>query len=456
MQKECEQHLKGNIIIRDLPKLKNFPAQGFTKQEWAMLHDLAALNNVILHPLPREHPLLKGKLFQIDERVSAGKLKFTTIRVVEDLTREEYPELAMGLGAEPTQTLENALVSKGIESLLQIYKGEAKPKLRRIMKRISLRVIREHVREFENLLTKASEEKDITEKVDLEIKALKRLQRALGILTPVEYRGTSPQLIHSPRRILHRLEGVCSDRSILALAFIFPTLTKLNYESINVWGTDVLEDSRGLGVPHCCLTLELSDGSAFILETTLPSLSGRVPPSILPKKILSTAMKKNLNANSKSLEVELVQEVDEIQEYTRFHRRLRLYPPETFIQLEEYIILATVYSYKGMRKEAERCYLRGLEIAPEYAEAHNNLGCIYFEHGMMEKAEKHLLKALRIKPLSPESHYNLARLYEKWNKRDKAIAHYEVFLDLESKKHKHSQHFPEMEYAKEYLGRRYL
>jgi Flp pilus assembly protein TadD len=49
-----------------------------------------------------------------------------------------------------------------------------------------------------------------------------------------------------------------------------------------------------------------------------------------------------------------------------------------------------------------------LEIRPDLAEAHNNLGAILFRKGQMGEAIAHYQKALEIKPASAEIQNNLA------------------------------------------------
>ena len=55
-------------------------------------------------------------------------------------------------------------------------------------------------------------------------------------------------------------------------------------------------------------------------------------------------------------------------------------------------------------------YQKALQIKPDYAEAHNNLGNALLQKGRVDEAITHYQKALQIKPDSPEVLNNLAWL----------------------------------------------
>jgi tetratricopeptide (TPR) repeat protein len=55
-------------------------------------------------------------------------------------------------------------------------------------------------------------------------------------------------------------------------------------------------------------------------------------------------------------------------------------------------------------------YQKALQINPDYAEAHNNLGNAFRQMGRMDEAIVHYQKALQIKPDNAEVQNNLARV----------------------------------------------
>jgi tetratricopeptide (TPR) repeat protein len=58
--------------------------------------------------------------------------------------------------------------------------------------------------------------------------------------------------------------------------------------------------------------------------------------------------------------------------------------------------------------EAISHYQKALEIKPDYAEAHNNLGLAFFQKGQMAEAITHYQKALEINPNNAAAQNNLA------------------------------------------------
>ena len=79
--------------------------------------------------------------------------------------------------------------------------------------------------------------------------------------------------------------------------------------------------------------------------------------------------------------------------------------------------------------EAVACYRRALELKPDYAEAHNNLGIALKEQGNLEEAAACYLRALRLDPLFVKPCYNLAAVREEGSV-DEAIASYRQAVKL--------------------------
>jgi predicted RNA methylase len=65
----------------------------------------------------------------------------------------------------------------------------------------------------------------------------------------------------------------------------------------------------------------------------------------------------------------------------------------------------------GRLEDAEKSYNKAIEIKPDLAEAHCNLGSILKELGKLEGAETSYKKAIAIKPDYAEAHCNLGNIY---------------------------------------------
>ena len=73
---------------------------------------------------------------------------------------------------------------------------------------------------------------------------------------------------------------------------------------------------------------------------------------------------------------------------------------------------------------------KALEIKPDYAEAHNNLGNALAGRGQFDEAIAHFRKALEIKPDYVEAHNNLGIVLADRGQVEEAIDHYQQALAL--------------------------
>ena len=76
------------------------------------------------------------------------------------------------------------------------------------------------------------------------------------------------------------------------------------------------------------------------------------------------------------------------------------------------------------------CYRRALELKPDYAEAHNNLGVALKDQGKLDEAVACYRRALELKPDYAEAHYNLGNALKDQGKLDEAVACYRRALEL--------------------------
>ena len=92
--------------------------------------------------------------------------------------------------------------------------------------------------------------------------------------------------------------------------------------------------------------------------------------------------------------------------------------------------LGNVLKAVGRHDEAIERYTRALQIKPDYAEAHNNLGSVLQELGRHDKAIERYTKALQIKPADAEAHNNLGSALQELRRHDKAIERYTKALQI--------------------------
>ena len=85
---------------------------------------------------------------------------------------------------------------------------------------------------------------------------------------------------------------------------------------------------------------------------------------------------------------------------------------------------------KGQVDEAMAHYQKALQINPDYAEAHNNLGNALLQKGRVDEAITHYQKALQIKPDYAEAHNNLGNALLQKGNVDEAMAHYQKALQI--------------------------
>jgi superkiller protein 3 len=75
-------------------------------------------------------------------------------------------------------------------------------------------------------------------------------------------------------------------------------------------------------------------------------------------------------------------------------------------------------------------YQKALELNPNHAEAHNNLGALLAQLGRTDEAMSHYRKALEINPNDNGAHNNLGVLLAQLGRSDEAIAHYHKALEI--------------------------
>ena len=86
----------------------------------------------------------------------------------------------------------------------------------------------------------------------------------------------------------------------------------------------------------------------------------------------------------------------------------------------------------GRLDEAEASYKKAIALKPDYAKAYNNLGVTLQELGRLKEAEASYKKAIKLKPDYAKAHYNLGKVYKTIAKYSKAVECFEKTLELSS------------------------
>ncbi len=92
--------------------------------------------------------------------------------------------------------------------------------------------------------------------------------------------------------------------------------------------------------------------------------------------------------------------------------------------------LGTLLYNKGERELARAHYQRALEADGNHLEAHFNLANLWEEIGRDQAALHHYRRAVELDPLFPEAHLNLALLFEKLDLHRSARRHWAKYLGL--------------------------
>jgi tetratricopeptide (TPR) repeat protein len=96
-----------------------------------------------------------------------------------------------------------------------------------------------------------------------------------------------------------------------------------------------------------------------------------------------------------------------------------------------HINLGTLYYNLQDYKLAEAHYRKAIEADPRYALAYFDLGNVLDETGRIQEAIRIYKTALQLAPTYADAHYNLALAYEKAKDQRKALAHWKAYLGLD-------------------------
>ncbi len=99
--------------------------------------------------------------------------------------------------------------------------------------------------------------------------------------------------------------------------------------------------------------------------------------------------------------------------------------------VEAHINLGTTLYQLGRMEEARKQFAIAIEFEPNNALAEFNLGCVFQQLDRHEDAMKHLLRSVEIAPGLADAHLNLALAYEKRGQRQSAMRHLSLYVRYE-------------------------
>jgi tetratricopeptide (TPR) repeat protein len=97
-----------------------------------------------------------------------------------------------------------------------------------------------------------------------------------------------------------------------------------------------------------------------------------------------------------------------------------------------HINLGTLFYNRQEYGLAEEHYRHAIEIDPRYALAHFDLGNVLDETGRVQDAISTYQTALQLAPTYADAHYNLALAYEKMKEPRKALKHWRAYVKLDT------------------------
>jgi tetratricopeptide (TPR) repeat protein len=97
-----------------------------------------------------------------------------------------------------------------------------------------------------------------------------------------------------------------------------------------------------------------------------------------------------------------------------------------------HINIGTLYYNRRDFNKAEQHYRRAIESDPRYALAYFDLGNVLDETGRVQEAVRTYRSALQLAPTYADAHYNLALAYEKLKEPRKALRHWQAYIRLDT------------------------
>ena len=119
---------------------------------------------------------------------------------------------------------------------------------------------------------------------------------------------------------------------------------------------------------------------------------------------------------------------NQLQAIATYQRVLELDPDHA----AAHINIGTLYYNRQEYTLAEKHYRRAIEVDPRYALAYFDLGNVLDETGRVSEAIQTYAAALALAPTYADAHYNLALAYEKMREPRKALKHWRAYVKLDT------------------------
>ena len=116
----------------------------------------------------------------------------------------------------------------------------------------------------------------------------------------------------------------------------------------------------------------------------------------------------------------------QLAEAAQMYRRVIALAPDW---AEAHYNLGNVLRATGKVQAAEEMYRLTVALDEDYAAAWYNLGDVLDEHGEVEQAVEALQSALDAEPEFTDAHYNLASCLDRLGRHDEAVPHWKAYLD---------------------------
>ena len=178
----------------------------------------------------------------------------------------------------------------------------------------------------------------------------------------------------------------------------------------------------------------------FVMDFAAEADGMRAPASMRVEGTLATSPKRQaiermkeqqvdaaiteLFAHGIALEEDPARQAEAIQAYERV---LDLEPDHA----PAHINLGTLFYNRQEYAESEFHYRRAVEIDPRYALAYFDLGNVLDETGRVQEAIEAYRNALHLAPTYADANYNIALAYEKIGEPRRALAHWKAYVKLD-------------------------